>query len=234
MTDIITTAESYPGRVVALEFSNGEPRECVECSDAGGCCECCDSDNPRPDGTYMIVRVDDDTARLHAGRVLVIYDGDQPTEPARCAPSRDEIAEAICRVNDGEAYVEVGPCSACESAADAVLALFAEAPTVEQGKAEAWSEGFKAGLRPDSWQAYNPYDPASFAAAQPTPVFEAMGLPTPEVPSVFVEILPGNGFPARPTRARTDRHRPYLHPGRACGDGVCNEDCPNRRENSDA
>ena len=33
----------------------------------------------------------------------------------------------------------------------------------------------------------------------------------------------------RLTGARTDRHWPYLHPGRACGDGVCGEGCPNRK-----
>jgi hypothetical protein len=40
-----------------------------------------------------------------------------------CQPGREALAEAICRVNDGESYVEDGgPCSACEAAAGAVLA----------------------------------------------------------------------------------------------------------------
>lgn len=131
------------------------------------------------------------------GRVSVDEDWTVPAvaEPVRVLPSRDEIAEAICRINDGESYVEDGgPCSACESAADAVLALFATQPTVAEVKAKAWHEGLHAGYayisRCEDAEAAgqgfivpDPVNPYRLAPTQPTPVFEAMD-PTPEVPNV--------------------------------------------------
>lgn len=66
----------------------------------------------------------------------VLYRPDQPTEPVRVLPSRERVRSAIqIRMS---AQLNYRP--DLEGAVDAVLALFADQPTVEQVKAEALRE----------------------------------------------------------------------------------------------
>lgn len=129
-----------------------------------------------------------------------------PTEPARCAPSREALVDAIfdagqrCVPGDAIGRDEAG------TYANAVQALYASQRTEAEVKAEALKE-FQASIRPmlncelrpdgsedprmSEWiQAHREMDGLlqqeieRFTPNQPAPVFEAMGLSTAEVPNV--------------------------------------------------
>lgn len=65
-------ADTYSGRVAALEFIGNTASLCQDCAE-GECCECCTCQAPRQPGTYMLIRLDDDDARLRAGTISVTY-----------------------------------------------------------------------------------------------------------------------------------------------------------------
>lgn len=140
----------------------------------------------------------------------VLYRPDQPTEPARVLPSREEVREAalsILAASDHEGGAGMHwlpskrPTELAESVADhisdAVLALFASAPTVEQVKAEALREA-KEWIEEHSsnWTNYDLISGAQasvgmieglidrLAPAQPVPDVPEVGLPTAEVPNI--------------------------------------------------
>lgn len=114
----------------------------------------------------------------------VLYRPDQPTEPVRVLPSREEIRALFHSPHSDT-------CTGwCETQTERALALFADQRTVEQVKAEAWDEGYDEGWTDSrTVNSGGPFpgadgNPYRLAPAQPTPVFEAMGLETPEVPNV--------------------------------------------------
>ena len=131
---------------------------------------------------------------------------DQPTEPARVLPSREEVESAIqSGVELGYNEQDVAESTGYGSfdgrpldvlpwvrGADAVLALFASAPTVEQVKAEALREHRRrvvrfmpAGLVNRATVLADLDDYANrLAPAQPVPDMPEVGLPTAEVPNV--------------------------------------------------
>ena len=127
--------------------------------------------------------------RFGAFPLTVLYRPDQPTEPVRVLPSREEIRALFHSTHSDT-------CTGwCETQTERALALFADQPTVEQVKAEAWNEGLHAGYvyisRCEDAEAAgqgfivpDPVNPYRLAPAQPTPVSEAMGLETAGVPNV--------------------------------------------------
>ena len=70
--------EQHTGRVVEAHFSDGQPKTCGMCDD---CCQCCDADEPDPEGTYLTVRLDDSSARVGFGAVTVTYQPKEQTNP---------------------------------------------------------------------------------------------------------------------------------------------------------
>lgn len=145
--------------------------------------------------------------------LTVLYRPDQPTEPARVLPSRDEIARAIVDTYEGAAlwdqwvrFTEQNTIDGCDrdakdifdivsdarKSSDAVLALFANTPTVEQVKAEALREHRRrvvrfmpTGLVNRATVLADLDDYADrLAPTQPAPDVPEAGLPTAEVPNV--------------------------------------------------
>lgn len=134
--------------------------------------------------------------------LTVLYRPDQPTEPARCAPSREDLSDILRTHNIECTGLGEVSCQGCrdrgwmswhvyrQHVADAILALLADQPTVEQVKAEAVVE-FIGRIRP----GVNDGSPLAeildhiaateLSPTQPTPdLFAAMGLPSVEVPSI--------------------------------------------------
>lgn len=70
-----------------------------------------------------------------------IVDATQPTEPARVAPSREQVYVVVRQSNCGDAYDSK---ERANETTDNLLALFAAQPTVEQVKAEALREAADA------------------------------------------------------------------------------------------
>lgn len=59
------------GTVVSAEFSRGTPSITTECEDCGCPEHDYERENPTPAGTYITVRLDDDSARVGLMRVVV-------------------------------------------------------------------------------------------------------------------------------------------------------------------
>lgn len=58
------------GRIVGAEFSDGKLHPDLDCAACG--CDCgCHEDEPRPEGTYLLVRMDTDVA-VSFSRVKVV------------------------------------------------------------------------------------------------------------------------------------------------------------------
>ena len=77
-------------------------------------------------------------------RLTLVHRPGQPTKPAQVLPSREQIAHRITESHPTWRYV--GPIQA--AMADAILALFADQPTVAEVKAEALREaGVAAGVK---------------------------------------------------------------------------------------
>ena len=127
---------------------------------------------------------------------------DQPTEPARVLPSREDLSDILRTHNTECTGLGEASCQGCrdrgwmswhvyrQHVADAILALLADQPTVEQVKAEAVVE-FIGRIRP----GVNDGSPLAeildhiaateLSPTQPTPdLFAVMGLPSVEVPSI--------------------------------------------------
>ena len=189
MTDTITTAEeldALPVGSVWLDLGVGYSEAdapVIGCKAADGDWWIAGTPNDRRWRSFEVMRDSD-------GHVLVCaYRPDQPTESTRVLPSREEIAEALHADTCAEDPDEGEACG-CDAhyvyrQADIIQALYASQRTEAEVKAEAWEEAatwFDADLCGVSLIIRDRANRLS--AAQPTPVFEAMGLPTPEVPSV--------------------------------------------------
>lgn len=150
MTDIITTAEELDalpvGSIVAwldCDFEVDGPSVWIKNHDEWYGAGCEDSDGP----SFMVDQ------QFHPGALTVLYRPDQPTEPVRVAPSREQIAGVALSVlaasdHEGGAGMHWLPTkrptdqalTVSKVIADAILALFAAQPTVEQVKAGALRE----------------------------------------------------------------------------------------------
>lgn len=185
MNDIITTAEELDALPVGSVFIDGLDnigfrQEQGFLVPTGTWRDSMDKRSPTKWQTAEQVIRDSRAWGYDALPLTVLYRPGQPTEPARCAPSREEIVALFHAKH-------LDPCTGwCEKQAEAVQALCASQRTEAQVKAEAWEEAatwFDADLCGVSLIIRDRANRLS--AAQPTPdLFEAMGLSTPEVPNV--------------------------------------------------
>lgn len=143
MNDIITTAEELAALPVGSVFIDGLDnigfrQEQGFLVPTGTWRDSMDKRSPTKWQTAEQVIRDSRAWGYDALPLTVLYRPDQPTEPARVAPSVGDIADAISQnpCNRGYGSHDRDDCPQ----ARAVLALFAAQPTVEQVKAEALRE----------------------------------------------------------------------------------------------
>ena len=193
MTDIITTAEELAALPVGSVFIDGLDnigfrQEQGFLVPTGTWRDSMDKRSPTKWQTAEQVIRDSCAWGYDALPLTVLYRPDQPAELARVLPSRERVRSAIqIRMS---AQLNYRP--DLEGAVDAVLDLFANAPTVEQVKAEALREHRRrvvrfmpAGLVNRATVLADLDDYANrLAPTQPVPDVPEVGLPTPEVPSV--------------------------------------------------